>query len=112
MGSAHSSWKLDRKLAKRAGRFDSHLHQKKEKSTTRRSRSSPPLYRHKSESNLSDEMEGRSININPLYRHKEMFDNGLFFEEILAKIEQQAGKLSTSQSYGQSPKGFDSFMMY
>lgn len=111
MGLAHSSWKLDRKLAKRASRFDSDLHQKK-KSAVRRSQSSPPLYRHKSESNLSDEMKGRAVNINPLYGHKEMFDNGLFFEEILAKIEQQAGKLSTSQRYGESPKGFDSFMMY
>ena len=110
MGSSHSSWKLDRKGTKRA-RTDSDLYRKKN-SAMSRPRNGRLVHKYKSESNLLEEMENRPVRVNPLYRHQEMFDNGLLFEEILAKIERQAAKLSGPERYGGSPKGFDSFMMY
>ena len=66
----------------------------------------------KSEGNLLDEIPTKNVHTNPLYRRQEIFDNDLFFEEILAKIEREAAKLSSSERNGESLKGFDSFMMY
>lgn len=61
---------------------------------------------------MLDEIPTKNVHTNPLYRRQEIFDNDLFFEEILAKIEREAAKLSSSEKKGESLKGFDSFMMY
>ena len=109
MGTSHSSasWKLDgRSKIRERGRAESDVYRKMKSVKAR------PVKNHKSESNLWEEMQNRTVHINPLYRHTEMFDNGLFFEEILAKIEEEAAKLSSPERHGSTPKGFDSFMMY
>lgn len=100
MGTSQSTWRLKSRVPKRG---PSSL--VKNGSIARRQKC-------KSEGNLLDEARTRNVHTNPLYRHQELFDNDLFFEEILAKIEQEAAKLSNSDKHGESPKGFDSFMMY
>lgn len=102
MGSSQSTWKMKTKVSKRGGR-----------STIVKNGSFARGRKFKSEGNLMDsEFRTRSVQMNPLYRQQEIFDNDLFFEEILAKIEQEAAKLSNSDKHNGSPKGFDSFMMY
>jgi len=111
MGSAYSSWKMERKLSKRP-RADSDLLPKKTSagSVIRLPKKAKTLHHR----NILEEMAGRPVRRNPLYRQEEMLDNGILFDEIVAKIEKQAAaKLSSSlQRYEDSPKGFDSFMMY
>lgn len=114
MGSAYSSWKMERKLSKRP-RSDSDLTPKKTSagSVTRLPKKAKTLH-NRNQRNILEEMAGRPVRRNPLYRQEEMLDNGILFDEIVAKIEKQAAaKLSSSiQRYEDSPKGFDSFMMY
>lgn len=114
MGSAYSSWKMERKLSKRP-RADSDLLPKKTSAgnVTRLPKKAKTLHNRK-QRNILEEMAGRPVRRNPLYRQEEMLDNGILFDEIVAKIEKQAAaKLSSSlQRYEDSPKGFDSFMMY
>ena len=100
MGTSQSTWRLKSKVPKRGH------------SSLAKNRSIARGHKCKSEGNLLDEVRTRNVQTNPLYRHQELFDNDLFFEEILAKIEQEAEKLSNSDKHSGSPKGFDSFMMY
>lgn len=115
MGSSHSSasWKLDKLKASRRtrARTESDVYRPKT-SMNSQMRQNGNFGKWKSENNLLDEMRTRTVHVNPLYRHQEMFDNDSFFEEILAKIEQEAAKLSSPERQSESPKGFDSFMMY
>ena len=110
MGSSYSSWK---KLTKRP-RANSDLPPKKTSvESSRRPKRSKTL-NNRIDRNALEEMEGRLVRRNPLYRQEEILDNGILFDEIVAKIEQQAAaKLSRPrQTYEEAPKGFDSFMMY
>ena len=100
MGTSQSTWKVTNKVPKRR------------QSNTAKNGSLARGHKFKSESNLLDEVRAKNVQTNPLYRHQEIFDNDLFFEEILAKIEQEAAKLSNSDKHSESPKGFDSFMLY
>ena len=100
MGTSQSTWKLTNKVPKRR------------QSNTVKSGALARGHKFKSESYLLDEVRTKNVQTNPLYRHQDIFDNDLFFEEILAKIEQEAAKLSNSDKHSESPKGFDSFMLY
>lgn len=100
MGTSQSTWRVTNKVPKRR------------QSNTAKNGSLARGHKFKSESNLLDEVRTKNVQTNPLYRHQEIFDNDLFFEEILAKIEQEAAKLSNSDKHSESPKGFDSFMLY
>lgn len=100
MGTSQSTWRVTNKVPKRR------------QSNTAKNGSLARGHKFKSESNLLDEVRTKNVQTNPLYRHQEIFDNDLFFEEILAKIEQEAAKLSNSDRHSESPKGFDSFMLY
>lgn len=100
MGTSQSTWRLKNKVPKRR------------QSSSVKNGSIARGHKCKSEGNLLDEVRTKNVQTNPLYRHQEIFDNDLFFEEILAKIEQEAAKLSNSDKHSESPKGFDSFMMY
>ncbi|KAJ7386485.1 hypothetical protein OS493_008619 [Desmophyllum pertusum] len=103
MGTSHSTWRLNKRVSKRRQLSNDVVAKKG---------SIARGHRCKSEGNLLDDTRTRNVHTNPLYRHQEIFDNDLFFEEILAKIEQEAAKLSNPDRNGASPKGFDSFMLY
>lgn len=100
MGTSQSTWKVTNKVSKRR------------QSKAIKNGTLTRGHKFKSESNLQDEVRAKNVQTNPLYRHHDIFDNDLFFEEILAKIEQEAAKLSNSDRHSESPKGFDSFMLY
>ena len=100
MGTSQSTWKVTSKVSKRR------------QSGAAKNGSLTRGQKFKSDSNLLDEVRTKNVQTNPLYRHQDIFDNDLFFEEILAKIEQEAAKLSNSDKHSESPKGFDSFMLY
>lgn len=100
MGTSQSTWRVTNKVPKRR------------QSSAVKNGSLVRGHKFKSESNLLDEVRTKNVQTNPLYRHHDIFDNDLFFEEILAKIEQEAAKLSNSDKHSDNPKGFDSFMLY
>lgn len=100
MGTSQSTWKVTNKVSKRR------------QSNAIKNGSLPRGHKFKSESNLQDDVRTKNVQTNPLYRHHDIFDSDLFFEEILAKIEEEAAKLSNSDKHSESPKGFDSFMLY
>ena len=107
MGASHSSesWQVNRRARKR-GQTQTGLYRIKKSLKPRTSGC-------KSESDLTEASPIRPVYVNPLFQHQEMFDNSdVFFEEILAKIEHEAAKLTNLKSNGESVRGFDSFMLY
>lgn len=102
MGTSYSTWRLHRKTSRSRKLSDMAI----------RGSIRQGLKKSKSEGNLLDEIPTQNVHTNPLYRHQDLFVNDLFFEEILAKIEREAARLSTSDRNGESLRGFDSFMMY
>lgn len=102
MGTSYSTWRLHRKTSR----------SRKLSDMANRGSITQGMKKSKSEGNLLDEIPTQNVYTNPLYRHQDLFDNDLFFEEILAKIEREAARLSTSDRKGENLRGFDSFMMY
>ena len=103
MGTSYSTWRLHKKTSRPRKLSDMAIRGSVKRGGMKKS---------KSEGNLVDDIPTHKVHTNPLYRHQDLFDNDMFFEEILAKIEQEAARLSSSDRNGESLRGFDSFMMY